>query len=112
MNNGSKLSLFNTTQGVIESPDKISKQNFKNKPSKTIALGDGVFVLNKNEISKINPIKKKKIFKKYLNSSDVEKYHIKFNNEYLIYSDKEISKKIKNKYYPNIQNHLNNIKNI
>ena len=28
----------------------------------------------------------------------------------MIYSDKEISKKIKNKYYPNIQNHLNKYK--
>ena len=81
MNNGSKLSLFNTTQGVIESPDKISKQNFKNKPSKNTAIGDGVFVLNKDEISKINPNKEeKKIFKKNLNRRDFEKYQINFNN--------------------------------
>ena len=111
LNNGSKLSLFNTTQGVIESPDKISKQNLKNKPSRTINIGDGVFVVNEDEISKINPNKEeKRLFKRYLNSSNVKKYQINFNNEYLIYSDKEISKKIKNKHYPNIQNHLNKYK--
>lgn len=111
LNNGSKLSLFNTTQGVIESPDKISKQNLKNKPSRTINIGDGVFVLNEDEISKIKPnIEEKKLFKKYLNSSNVEKYQINFDNEYLIYSNKEISKKIKNKHYPNVQNHLNKYK--
>ena len=111
LNNGSKFSLFNTSQGVIESPDKISKKNFKNKPSKNIGIGDGVFVLNENEISKINPNKEeKKLFKKYLNSNDVEKYQINFDNEYLIYSDNEISKKIKDKYYPNIENHLNKYK--
>ena len=103
--------LFKISQGVIEAPDKISKKILKEKPSKEINVGDGVFVLNQNELSKINPNKEEeKIIKKYLNSNDVDKYKINFNNKYLIYSNKEFEKKIKNKENLNLNNHLKKFK--
>jgi len=105
------MSLFNPAQGVIESPDRIKEKNLIEKPSRDINIGDGVFVLNQEEISKINPDKdEKKVLKKYLNSSDVEKYKINYSNQYLIYSDKEVIKKIKNKQYLNLLNHLKKFK--
>ena len=107
LDDGTKMSLFKPAQGVIESPDKISKKNLKDKPSGDKNIGDEVYILKKNEMTKIGPNKdEKKILKKYLNSSDVEKYKINYSNQYLIYSDYEVIKKINNKQYPNLLNHL------
>lgn len=111
LDDNTKMALFKAAQGVIESPDKISKNSLKEKPSKEINVGDGVFVLNENEVSKMNLNKnEKKILKKYLNSNDVDKYNIKFNNQYLIYSNQDEIKNIKNKQYINLYNHLKKFK--
>ena len=77
-----------------------------------VQVGEGVFVLSKYEIEslKLNP-DENKIIKKYLNSIDVGRYYIKFNNEYLIYSDKVTKEKIGNNKYPNIKTHLDRMKN-
>ena len=66
LDDNTKMALFKAGQGVIESPDKISKNSLKEKPSKEINIGDGVFVLNENEVSKMNLNKnEKRILKKY-----------------------------------------------
>ena len=99
--------LFKVSQGLIESPDKISKKSLTEKPSKDIKVGDGVFVINDKELLKINPSKiEKQIIKKYLSSSDVGKYEINYKNQYLIYSNSENEKKIKNREFINLHNHL------
>ncbi len=111
LDDGSISPLFKVSQGIIESPDKISKKSLSEKPSKEIKVGDGVFVINKQELLKINPNEEEKIIiRKHLSSNNVEKYKINFNNQYLIYSNSEFEKKIKKKEFINLYNHLNKFK--
>jgi len=101
--------LYDVSQGVAEATDKISnKQAFNSKDFKA---GDGVFVLDRNELKGLNLTdQENKIIKKYLNTNDVSKYGIKLNSEFLIYSDKEVKQKISDGSYPNIKNHLDKMK--
>ena len=99
--------IYNTSVGVQESTDKITNKILSKVKDTNFKTGEGVFVLSKRELSGLCLGKEEnKIIKKYLNSSDVGKYQINFNNEYLIYSNKEEKEKIKNGFYSNIKKHL------
>jgi len=102
--------VYDVSQGVVEAPDKISRKLAA--LDSQVQVGEGVFVLSKYELEslKLNP-KENEIITKYLNSSDIGKYYIKFNDEYLVYSDKEAKEKIGNNKYPNIKNHLDRMGN-
>ncbi len=86
--------LFSVSQGVVEAPDKIKKTT-------------GVFVISEKELKnlKLNT-KELNIIKKYVNTSDIKKYEINWNNQYLIFSDKITREKIANNEYPNLKKHL------
>lgn len=93
------------SQGVVEATSKISNKQAKN--SGIHKAGEGVFVLNKTERDALNLTSEESgLFKPYLNNSDVEKYLIEFNNEYLIYSDGAVRKQIATGNYPNVKKHL------
>lgn len=99
--------LYDVSQGVVEATDKVSKKMSMND----FKSGDGVFVLSGQELQELNlGQKEKSIIKKYLNTNDIQKYHIDFNNEYLIYSDKETKRKIADGEYPHIKSHLDKMK--
>ncbi|MDD3262553.1 MAG: TaqI-like C-terminal specificity domain-containing protein [Candidatus Absconditabacteria bacterium] len=101
--------LFEVSQGVVEATDKISKNQLKENTN--FKVGDGVFVLNKNEVKELNLNEdEKKLLKKYLNTSHVNRYGIDFKDEYLIYSDKLIKEEIKSGKYPNMKGHLDKMK--
>jgi adenine-specific DNA-methyltransferase len=103
---------FDTSVGVQESTDKISRKQIEQiKRKNDFKVGDGVFVLNIDEIKKLNLSKNEiEIVKPYLNTSHVGRYFIDFRNEYLIYSNNLTREKIKKNIYPNIKNHLDKLK--
>ncbi len=92
--------IYDVSQGVVEATSRVGKND-----------GDGVFVLNKNELSNLKLTDhENKIIKKYLNTKEVGKYKVKANSEFLIYSDKETKQKLGSGLYPNIKNHLDKMK--
>jgi len=103
--------LYDVSQGVVEATDKVSKKMLGNAENKNFKSGDGVFVLSESELQELNLNQKEKIIiKKYLNTNNIQKYQINFDNEYLIYSDKEAKSKIADGEYQNIKTHLDKMK--
>jgi adenine-specific DNA-methyltransferase len=103
--------FYDTSVGVQESTDKISKKQFEKFPT-AFPVNTGVFVLTKEELDKLNLTKEElKIVKPYVSSTDVIKYGIKEINEYLIYADKIAKEKIADNDYPNLKEHLDKLVN-
>lgn len=103
--------LFDVSQGVVEATDKISRKALEEMKVADINVGDGVFVLSEEEIKKLNlRANEKKLIKKYLDSNDVGRYYIKYNDEYLIYADKVAKERIKKGEYPIIKRHLDKMR--
>ncbi len=100
--------ICDVSQGVVEAPDRVSKKALDRTPQEDVEVGDGVFVLTQNEIDSLElNEKEKRILKKYLNPVNVFRYGIKYDNKYLIYSDKEIKKIIENDgRFNQLKNHL------
>lgn len=102
--------LYDISQGVVEASDKISSKALKNSNySSSFQVGQGVFVLSKDEIKllKLNSEELRHI-KKYIDPNDVEKYYINSNScKFLIYSDGSLKLKIeKDVNFKNIKAHL------
>jgi hypothetical protein len=106
------VKVTDTSIGVQESPDKINHNLLIRSERKDISIGDGVFVITDNELERLKLNKSEKsIIKKYLDPNDVFRYNIKWNNKYLIYSDKKAKYLIKNDHsFFNIKKHLDNMK--
>lgn len=101
--------LFDVSQGLIESPDKISKSMLEGSDSNGFNVGDGVFVLSSDEQEKNDFSEKesREMLKKYLYPYNVERYNIKYSGEKVIFSDKQSNGKlIESNFYPNIKKHL------
>lgn len=97
--------FFIVSQWVVEAPDKISSKISKENP--IFNKWEWVFVLNENEI-KLKDFSwiEQNAIKKYLNTNNIFKYWIKFDNEYLIYTNSDTKHNIENWTYKNIKNHL------
>ena len=104
--------ITDTSVGVQESPDKLSKKQIEKSGRNDLKVGQGVFVLTNEEIEKLNINEDEKlILKKYLDPNDIIRYKIQWNNKYLIYSDNNIKEKIRNdKRYSNLKAHLDYLK--
>lgn len=104
--------ISNVSQGVVEAIDKLSKKSYGESRRKDIAVGDGVFVLNKEEVARLKLNSQEKgILKLYIDPSDVWKYHINWSGKYLIYGDKQAKEDIKrNPDFINIKRHLDRFK--
>ena len=103
--------LYEVSQGVVESIDKISKKQKNMTLRNDILVGQGVFVLSDNEIENLHLSNKEKVcIKKYADSNIFKKYYINNKNlKNLIYSDKNIKNEIcKNPEYCNLKRHLDN----
>lgn len=102
--------LYNTSVGIQESSDKVASKNIPTELEYKFKGGEGVFVINKNEVENLElNEEEKKILKPYLNTHNVVKYGINFSDEYLIFSDKKIREQIKENIYPNLKKHLDNV---
>ncbi len=106
--NCDELAIFyNVSVGVQESPDKISKKALEKNTDIGIKKGMGVFVISKSELELLHlSNNERKIIKKYLDPHDVGKYFIKFNEQYLIYSNRLTKTKISNGDFPSLKKHL------
>ncbi len=108
-------SICDISQGVVEAIDKVSKKTLENKHIEGVSIGDGVFVLTKNELDKLNLNKlEKDTIKRYLDPNDVYKWNInKKANKFLIFSDKYVKNKIKeDKNYSNLKRHLDKFRKV
>lgn len=102
--------LYNTSVGIQESSDKVASKNIPPELESQFKGGEGVFVINKNEVENLElKEEEKKILKPYLNTHNVIKYGINFTDEYLIFSDKQIRMAIEENKYPNLKKHLDNV---
>jgi adenine-specific DNA-methyltransferase len=102
---------FEVSQGVVEATDKVTRKQKEQTKKANIQIGDGVFVLNKEEIANLNLSETEKLLlKPYLNSSHVNKYGINFQDEYLLYLGKTEREKIAQGFFPNIKKHLDNMR--
>lgn len=102
--------LYNTSVGIQESSDKVASKNIPSELECKFKGGEGVFVINKDEVDTLDlNDDEKKILKPYLNTHNVVKYGINFTEEYLIFSDKQVRKDIAENKYPNLKKHLENV---
>lgn len=103
--------MFDVSQGVVEAPDKVSKKHALEFSK--YKKGQGVFVINQEELNDLNLTSQEKtLIKKYLNSSDLGRYSTNFKKQYLIFSDKINRDLIKNGTYKNLKKHLDSFKEI
>lgn len=101
--------LYDISQGVVEASDKISRKQYEKVGRNNVNIGDGIFVLNKNELNKLNLNEsEKKLLKKYLNPNSISRYLIDESNfKYLIYTDSKYNEIISgDSNYSNIKRHL------
>ena len=97
---GTKLlgAITHISQGIVYAQDKLSRNHIDGLAGKNNAqfnVGDGVFVLSKEEVDRLSPSKEEKeVLKKYLRPKDVYRYKIEFSDQYLIYSDKSLARQI------------------
>ena len=104
--------IFDTSIGVQESVDKISKKQFQNSSQNGFYEGQGIFVLTQNEVIELNlNSKERSILKPYVDPNDISKYHTnQANLKYLIYSDKRVKEEIRtNTELSNIKKHLDSL---
>lgn len=104
--------ICEVSQGIVEASDRVSKKMLK-KSNNKVKVGQGIFVYSKNELNTLNPNENEKQYlKKYLDASDVSKYHYKWNNNYVWYvGNKENKFIIKNRNkYKNMTKYLDSMK--
>ena len=103
--------IYAVSQGVVEASDRISKNSYSRMPKEGFFIGQGVFVLNNEEIDQLGFSEYEKSFlKKYLDGKDVGRYSISFDEKYLIYSDKDLREAIESDArLINIKKHLDNM---
>jgi hypothetical protein len=104
--------LYDSSIGVQESVDRISKKQANNSNRLDIEVGQGVFVLSKYEVDSLQLTEEEKnILEKYIDPNDVGRYYLKpLDKKFLIYSDKDLKVEIEeNSNYRNIKAHLDNL---
>lgn len=101
--------IADISQGVVQNPDKVSK---KAADEFGLIQGEGVFVLNNNELRELNLNKDEMEFiKPFYDEKNSKKFH--FNSadkKHIIYITKHNCKSID--IYPNIKSHLNKYRKI
>ena len=98
------VSYYDVMQGIITGADKISNSHINNFKNENYNLGDGVYVLDENEIKKLKLNKSEnEICKPFFKNSDIKKYRIdKKNNSFLLY----LTRDLELNDYPNIKKHI------
>ncbi|MBL7829466.1 MAG: N-6 DNA methylase [Saprospiraceae bacterium] len=73
--------MFNINAGIGVTVSKITSKYLKDFPNEEFRLGDGVFVISKEEAQGLE----KEIIKPFVKNSDITKYVYKKNQDFLIY---------------------------
>ena len=100
--------ICDVSQGVVEAPDRISKKALDKTPVENVQVGEGVFVLTQGEVDCLHlNVEERKVLKKYVNPMNVFRYGVKWDEKYLIYSDKYTKKEIEgDEQFARLKNHL------
>ena len=107
------LEKFEATNGIHSHHDYVSNNMLKSL-DKQIQVNDGIFALSQNELNQIelNENENSLIKPYYSGTENIEKYVIKENNEFIIYTDSSFKNKSKIEKYPNIKKHLDKFINV
>jgi adenine-specific DNA-methyltransferase len=94
-------------QGIVHPQDAINKNSLKIL-GEGFSLGDGIFVVNNDELQNLSlSDKEKTLIKPHFTSSELFQYHGRKDNKYwVIYTSSEFKNPEKFADYPNIKNHL------
>ncbi|WXG44834.1 MAG: DNA methyltransferase [Promethearchaeati archaeon SRVP18_Atabeyarchaeia-1] len=98
--------------GIDVLQDFVSSEHLEILKDSSISKGDGIFVLNKEEVRKLgfNKTELEKI-KPYYTSRELLKYFGDVRNRHwIIYADKDVRSNISS--YPNIKNHLDRFRKV
>jgi adenine-specific DNA-methyltransferase len=107
-----RLKKNEVAQGIVLPQESVLKRHLPKLRDKNIEVGDGVFLLSTEELSKLELSDEElKIIKPFYTSSELDRYYANSKNKYwLIYSDRKVVNEI-NKY-PKIKKHLNKFSSI
>jgi len=100
--------VFEVSQGIVEAPDRISKEMAEDNRKPELA-DKGVFVVHRDEIKGLDFNKEEEKFvRPYLRAQDVERFGFDYNKWYVFYIGNKENKLIKanKKAYPSIVKHL------
>ncbi len=88
-NNNTLGHICNVNQGILTGADKVSNKHIRNFPKEAFLKGDGIYVLNDNEIKYIVS---KEIIKPWFKNSSILKYYTKLKpDDYLLYLTRDIN---------------------
>jgi adenine-specific DNA-methyltransferase len=98
--------------GIDVHQDFVIENHLKNLKDSSIKVGDGIFVIRKEELKKLNLTEKEmEIIRPYYTSNELTQYYGNPNNNlYIIYTKSNANKTISE--YPNIKRHLDKFKEI
>ena len=102
----------NVAQGIVSPQESVIDSHFKIITDNSIKKGEGIFVVNSDEINKLKlSLKEKEIIKPYFTSEQLYRYFGSDKNKlWIIYADINVRKNIKE--YPYIKEHLDKFKKI
>jgi adenine-specific DNA-methyltransferase len=103
-NSSNLISFYDVNAGLNTGVDKISNLHLNQFERENFQKGDGVFVVNENELERLKINKKENdICKPFFKNSDIQKYKIDRKNfKFLFYLTRDLE--LKN--YPNIERHI------
>jgi len=106
------LNQKDVSTGIDVHQDFVIADHLKTLKDDSIKIGDGIFVIKKDELKKLNLTEKEmQLIKPYYTSSELTKYYgSPINNLYIIYTKSDINRNISE--YPNIKKHLDKFKEI
>jgi len=99
--------------GIHPHHDKVNKQMLQIL-GKDFSIGQGIFVLSKEELSKIKfNTKEKKLLRPCFSSKELKRFYQNYNPEnWIIYTDSKFKKPSNIKNYPNFKEHLDKFKKV
>jgi len=103
------------SQGVVEAPDKVSRKQIALSGRNDLAVGTGVFVLNEDEVMKLNLSQAElSILKPYLDPHDIGSFSIApKDKKFVIYSDRDNRALIDtNAQFTKLKKHLNRFSDV
>lgn len=107
-----KLNKNEIFQGIVSPQENLNKKNLE-KMNGNHVLNEGIFVLNKSELIKLEELNKNEInlLKPYYTTMEIDRYFSEENNNYyIIYSKDEINSNPSK--YPTLAKHLDIYKDI
>lgn len=99
--------IYETSIGIQESPDRLTKKMVAASARTDIAPGQGVFVLSLSELKELDlDDEEMQCIRPYINPSDVSRYSIENSENFIIYSDSTVRDEIRDGVFPKLKRHL------